>query len=269
MPEPMIREYVTADVPELIRLWTGAFDDTGSFCEKFFLFLPDIGSGVVAVTDGKIVGAAYSLNGQELVDGEKRAVVGYIYGVAVYEQYRHKGIGESLVKAVFELSKKRGAVTVTTLPAEKSLYGWYEKIAGFKYTLKCEKLVVKSGASEAVMPVTSTEYMMMRESMLRGKVHIHPSSYALEFEKKLLNEYGGDLFMTESGLCAAYPDNGRAMVREVIAPDREAALRVAESVGAFLKVNECEVRLPASDGVEYVLSDKLLPADCIWNLTFD
>lgn len=269
MAEALIREYSLRDVPELIKLWTTVFDDTNSFCEKFFGALPDMGSGVVAEIDGKIAGAAYTLTGQELVDGEKRAVVGYIYGVAVYEQYRHRGIGESLVNAVYELSKKRGAAIVATLPAEKSLYGWYEKFAGLKHTLKCEKLVVKSASSETVMPVTSTEYMMMRENMLRGKTHIHLSDYSLEFERKLLNEYGGDLFMAESGLCAAYIDCGRALVREVIAPNRETALRITESVGAFLGTGECEVRLPCAEGTEYVLSDRPLPDNCVWNLTFD
>jgi len=269
MAEVPIREYSSRDVPELIWLWTSAFDDTDSFCEKFFLSLPDMGSGVVAELDGKIVGAAYTLNGQELIDGENRSAVGYIYGVSVCEKYRHQGIGERLVKAVYELSKKRGAVIVATLPAEKSLYGWYEKTAGLKYSLKCEKIILKSKVSEMTMPVSSTEYMMMRENMLRGKAHIHLSDYALEFEKKLLNEYGGNFFMAESGLCAVYLDNGRAIVREVIAPDRDAALRIAESIGASLKADECELRLPSAEGAEYVLSDKPLPPDCIWNLTFD
>ena len=146
MDDAAIREYRTADVPGLIRLWTSVFDDSESAAESFFAALPDIGAGTAAFVDGEIAGAAYLIDGQELADGGKRLRIGYIYGVGVYEKYRRRGIGERLVKAVYELSKRRGADIVTCLPAEKSLYAWYERLVDFRYTLKCEKLTVKTCA---------------------------------------------------------------------------------------------------------------------------
>lgn len=269
MAEAVIREYCPDDVPELIGLWITVFGDTESFCRNFFEALPDMGSGVVAELDGRIVGAAYTLNGQELIYGTEKTVVGYIYGVAVFEEYRHRGIGERLVKAVYELSERREAKIVTTLPAEKSLYAWYERLVGLKCSLRCEKLCLKACASEAVMPLSSTEYMIYRENMLRDVPHIHPSNYALEFERQLLCEYGGGFYLSESGLCAAYSENGRAIIREVISASSDASLKAARAVGAYLGADECEVRLPSLNGTEYVASDMPLPPDCVWNLTFD
>ena len=265
----LIREYTAEDAPELIRLWTAVFDDTASMAEKFFAELPDIGGGVAALLDGKIAGAAYTINGQELICGDKHTPIGYIYGVGVLKKYRHRGVGEKLVKAVCELSRKRGADIISCLPAEEGLYAWYERLADFKYTVKCEKLTVKSSPSAEVTRLSAAEYMMRREKMLEGKTHVRLSRSTMEFEEQLLEEYGGGFFASEDGLCAVYNDGGKALAREVIAHGRGAAILAAESVGVALGTSECELRLPATNGSLYVTSDKPLPDGCIWNLTFD
>ena len=269
MSDALIREYIAEDVPELIRLWTSVFDDTASMAEKFFAALPDIGGGIAALLDGEIAGAAYTINGQELICGDKHTPIGYIYGVGVLEKYRHRGIGEKLVNAVCELSRKRGADIISCLPAEERLYAWYKRLADFKYTVKCEKLTVKSFPSAEVTRLSAAEYMTRREKMLEGKTHVRLSRSAMEFEGQLLEEYGGGFFASEDGLCAAYNDGGKTLAREIIACGRGAAIRAAESVGAALGTSECELRLPATNGGLYVASDKPLPDGCIWNLTFD
>ncbi len=269
MSDTLIREYTAEDAPELIRLWTKVFDDTASMAEKFFAALPDMGGGVVALIGGEIAGAAYTINGPELICGDRHTPIGYIYGVGVLEKYRHRGIGEKLVEAVCELSRKQGADIISCLPAEEGLYAWYERIANFRYTMKCEKLTVKSASSAPVTRLSAAEYMTRREKMLEGKTHVRLSERAMEFEGQLLEEYGGGFFATENGVCAAYIDGGKALAREVIACGRDAAIRAAESVGAALGTSECELRLPAVSGSLYVASDKPLPGGCVWNLTFD
>lgn len=269
MSDTLIREYAAEDAPELIKLWTEVFDDTASMAEKFIAALPGIGGGVVALLNGEIAGAAYTINGQELICGNKHTPIGYIYGVGVLEKYRHRGIGEKLVGAICKLSRKLGADIISCLPAEERLYAWYEEIADFGYTMKCEKLTVKAATSAPVTRLSAADYMTRREKMLEGKTHIRLSERAMDFERQLLEEYGGGLFASEDGLCAAYNDGGKALAREVIARGRDAAIRVAESIGAALGTSECELRLPASNGGLYVASDKPLPDGCIWNLTFD
>ena len=131
MSDTLIREYAAEDAPELIKLWTEVFDDTASMAEKFIAALPGIGGGVVALLNGEIAGAAYTINGQELICGNKHTPIGYIYGVGVLEKYRHRGIGEKLVGAICKLSRKLGADIISCLPAEERLYAWYEEIADF------------------------------------------------------------------------------------------------------------------------------------------
>ena len=264
-----LREYKASDVPELIALWVTVFGDKQNYAEKFFAALPDMGSGVVALCGGKIIGAAYTLNGQELVESGQTSQIGYIYGVGVYKEYRHKGFGAALCKSVYALSKKRGAAVVCTLPAEESLYIWYEKILGMKDVLHRERVTLLSEASEAVMPLSATEYALWREKYLAGKCHVHFSSYSMELERQLLTEYGGGFYMTESAICAACRDGGSVTVAELLSADNDAFPRTVASIGALLGAESCLAYLPAETGEKYILSDKPLPADCVWNLSFD
>ena len=268
-----IREYTPADVPQMAALWQRSFGDSEGFVQAFFAALPDMGSGVVAVCGEKVIGAAYTLNGQELLDGTgaKAPVIGYLYGVSVEREYRHHGIGGALVKAVYALSQKREAKIVCTLPAEASLYDWYEKLLGLRPVLYRKKQAVKAAQLELSMELSSTEYMIWRENMLRGQAHLHLSNYALEFEKKLLKEYGGGFFAVESGIAAAYVENGVGLIRELIVPDSKLLPRAASSVAYALGVEQAWLYLPASaqDGERYIAADSALPEGCIWNLSFD
>ena len=63
MPEFNIREYKREDIPDLSRLWEKTFEDSPELIAEFFRLLPDMGTGLTAVQNGKIVGAAYVIMG--------------------------------------------------------------------------------------------------------------------------------------------------------------------------------------------------------------
>ena len=265
-----LREYRAEDIPALKALWLACFDDTPRFVDEFFAALPAIGGGVVAEGEGEILGAAYTIDALELVSGGAVAAkVGYIYGVGVYEAARGQGIGAALDRAVYGLSRARGAEIITTLPAEDSLYGWYEDILGVKAALCRESRVYDCAARDkayaGVARISAAEYGAARESMLSDTPHIRLSPAALEFEETLLSEYG----------------DGRAVIKELLLPAvgadvpgtqgaRESAAQGAAcAVGAAMGAGAVVLLTPAEHGEKYIAADAALPAGCIWNLSFD
>ncbi|MGI5976322.1 MAG: GNAT family N-acetyltransferase [Candidatus Limivicinus sp.] len=270
MSDFSIREYRKEDIPQLSALWINVFGDSEEFVNEFFSALPDIGGGLAALEGDKIIGAAYVLTGQELASQSGGApVLGYIYGVAVDESFRGKGVGSELVKRAAELGRKREAKIICTLPASDELYGWYEKLIGLKPVLWRERQTIKSEKLEESMPLSSTEYMLWREGMLKGKNHVRLSNFSLEFEKKLLSCYGGGYYATESGVAAAYVEDGKTVIVELVCMDRAAVRQSAASVGAILGTDEVTLLLPSEKGEKYIAADGELPKDCVWNLTFD
>ena len=264
-----LREYRRDDVPALSALWTECFGDGPGFTEKFFAALPGMGSGVAAVRGGEILGAAYTLNAQELVCGEGARRVGYIYGVGVSARARSQGVGGALVHAVRALSLNLGAQVISTLPAEASLYAWYEKLLGVTPRLYRARRQIACRAASPVTPLSAAEYAHRREELLHGRPHLRLSACSMEFEGQLLAEYGGGFFAAEGGIGAAYLDDGTALVRELLCASPAAEDAAAAASGAYLGAETAELFLPAEKGEAYIAADGDIPAGCVWGLSFD
>lgn len=265
-----LREYAAADVPELCRLWLSNFDDTESFVRAFHAALPGLGSGVVAEQDGKIIGAAYALNGQELVDGGgESTALGFLYGVSVDREYRRHGVGAGVVQAAYALSKAKGAQRVAILPAKPGLYDWYGAVLGMKNTLFRTVHSVKAENTGACAPLSAAEYNEKREKLLGALPHVRLTPASMDFAGELMRQYGGDLYSVCGGIAAAYVDSGCALIRELILPDCSQTDRAAAAVAFAMGVEEARVYLPSLSGERYILSDSPLPTGCRWNLSFD
>ena len=116
------RELRQEDREALVSLWTRIFEDPPELVEAFLDLLPEMGSGTVAEENGRILGAAYLVDGFTLVtpnDAPKKC--GYLYAVAVEEQARGQGLGARLSQTAAEMGWARGVEFVCTLPADSSL----------------------------------------------------------------------------------------------------------------------------------------------------
>lgn len=271
MNEFTLREYQAGDIPELKSLWRRVFGDPDIIIDAFFELLPDIGTAVTAHVGTTLIGAAYAITGMELVKpGYPAETCGYIYAVAVNPEYRKLGAGGALVRASVSLAQSRGASIISTLPAEDSLYGWYRELLGFERVLYRQRRERLSAPLEPTLRISTTEYMLWREQLLSGSCHIRLSYPALEFARRFYEGLGGGLYACGDGICAAYAENGVALIRELIVPDQSELESVAASVGAALGAKSTVLFLPAPDGEPYIAAlPGVIPSDCIWNLSFD
>lgn len=271
MSDLLIREYGPEDVAEIKSLWREVFHDPEALIDSFFELLPDMGTALTARLGGQLAGFACVIVGMELIDGEKRKpVVGYIYSTAVDERFRGRGIGGRLVKAAAEKARDREASLICVLPEEPSLYGWYSSRLGLDCALFRQRLRVESRAAEPVMGLSSTEYMLWRENMLRAVPHLHPSSFTLEFARRFFESLGGGLYACGSGICAAYMEDGAAIISELISMDQGEIPNIAASIGAQLGASHAVYFIPAAQGEPYIAARPgLIPPDAVWNLSFD
>ena len=266
-----IREYRPGDVPALSLLWRDVFGDPLDFTAEFYAMLPDMGSAVVAEADGKLVGAAHVMNGFELVGKKKKPpVVGYLYAVMVAADYRSLGIGKALTAEAAALAKRRESAFLCTLPADAPLYGWYHRLLGLDCALYREAHTVDCAPLETVGEFSATEYLLWRETLLQGKTYLRPSQPTMEFMRRFCMFYGGGLYACGSGICTAELDGDLCLIKELITNTPEDCGRIAASVGAALGAKKCVYYLPAPAGEAYIAAPPgAVPADCVWNLTFD
>lgn len=283
MSDIILRRAERADYPALGKLWRECFGDSDGFIEAFFAALDSIGGGMVAECDGCIAGAAYAICDAQLVlPGDTPLCVGYIYGVGVHDNYRSRGIGRAVTRAAKELALALGAQIISTLPAEDGLYPWYEDVIGVKKLMSRTCTNLSSSPAVSVAPISASDYNARRESICSSLPHLSLSIAAMEFEAAFLREYGGGLFAVGDGaIAAAYVDNDRAVVRELLGAAESLQCDYAAAVGAALYTETVELWREcgfAESGVHantpghidgYIAADRPLPAGLVWGISFD
>ncbi|MBQ9686753.1 MAG: GNAT family N-acetyltransferase [Oscillospiraceae bacterium] len=265
-----IREYVSADVPALSLLWRKVFGDSLRLITSFLAQLPQMGSAVVAVREGKVVGAASVVDGFGLlVPGRRPQIVGYIYAVMVDPDSRGLGIGKALTREAAVLGQRRGASLICTLPASDGLYGWYREVLGVECVLRRTRYETAAADRAPVKELTAAEYLLWRNMLLRVRPQLQPMQPAMEFQRQFCKLLGGGLYTCAGGICAAYLDEGVCVIKELICADADRE-DIAASVGKLLGTERVVYYLPSDTGEPYLAAPPgSVPADCVWNLTFD
>lgn len=268
MADYTIREYEARDIPALIKLWQEIFGDTEEVISAFFRLLPEMGSCVVAELEGSIVGMTSAITGLELiVPGNAPQRLGYIYAVATAESARHCGIGAALTKSACTLARDKGAEILCTLPAEDSLYAWYEELMGVKCALYREGFETTPNAGKNVKKISAAEYSAARERLLEDRIHLRANQAVIDFAEVFYGTYGGGLFACGDGICAAYGDKNCTVIKEVIA---KSPAQAAAGLAQYLGAEKARYYLPAPAGEKYLAAEPgCVPTDCIYNLSFD
>ncbi len=251
----IIRPYRTNDIPALTLIWQEAFGDEKPLIDAFYSLLPDMGKGFVAEKCGIVIGMLHILDASF---EDKR--IGYVYAVAVKMEHRSRGIGRALCKAASEMDYD----IIATLPSEKSLYSWYEKVLGTKPALygKHEKLL--PGRGKAYYEVEAEEYSDIRTRLLRGKAHIDfPGNY-LKFQEKICRAYGGGMYAGSGGLACGYIEENMLYIKEALG-DVSFLPAVCADLGASYAV----IRRADPCGEPFIAAQGDFPAECEWNIALD
>lgn len=251
----------------LIKLWHRVFGDPEALAASFLRLLPEMGGGVAAFADGELAGAAYIVTG--LTVGRKRAA--YLYAVAVYPAFRGLGLGRRLSAAAAELGRARGADFVCTLPAEAGLYEWYESCIGTRCALYRRREEIPAREGPEPMLLSPAAYNARREELLVGLPHLSLSDAAIGYESINCRCFGGGLYAVGGGIAAAYVEEGRAVLREVLCPDPSDRPGLAAAAAGFLGCRSALLYSPGGPEDEPYLAAEpgSLDAGCVWNLAFD
>ena len=251
--DPLCREIRRSDRTALVSLWARVFGDPPALVETFLDLLPEMGTGVLVEENGALLGAAYLLDGFTLLfpDAAPKKC-GYLYAVAVEAHARGRGLGARLSQVAAGLGRSRGAEIICTLPAEASLYVWYNSVLSLRYVNR--RVSYLSSPAPRRTPLSAEEYGLRREELLNGRSHVRLSPSALRFQWELCLCYGGGFYAVgDSIFCACSEENGLWRLQELLSPAGS-----PHPLGGLQAMES-----------PYLCSDLPLPPDCVWNLTLD
>lgn len=285
MPDYTLRRFRPGDEAALRAIWKAGFGDPDKYIDAFFgQFLhPD--SVVVAEADGAPVSAMYLLDGPTLWPFRKNHLTSaYAYALATLPQYRGRGIGQAVYQAVCDLGFERGFDSVCVLPAEESLYPFYNADGSARVISAVRRAEytadeLKGAPRTMCARISVEEYSNIRESLLASEAHgAMPESF-YRWQDAQIEMSGGGWFVLSGGCAAVERDGDVCRIRELILPEGD-ELAAAASLAAYCRAERYIVDSPAFWGrtgetKRHMLArfrtepDFFLPDDLWWGFAFD
>lgn len=148
------------DFEQIISLWHDVFGDSPEFVKEY---LNRFYNRVLLYREGEEIAGMLSL--LDLSEGKKTGY--YIYAVATDERYRLRGIASALIEYAKSLCRKDEFLIL--VPAEDSLFGFYEKL-GFSEISCVRKRNLMKTVIDAYLPVnviSPTEFMILRKEFFK------------------------------------------------------------------------------------------------------
>ena len=155
----------------LRALFTEAFGDEG-FTDLFFRtgYAPERCLGAF---DGALLAALHWFDCS--LEDKKAA---YIYGIAAFRRCRGRGVGSALIRAALEELEKRGYEAVFLVPAEPSLFGYYERF-GFRAVSTIREQTIEAATPLPLRKLSADEYAAARRKLL-PKASLYADFYATD-----------------------------------------------------------------------------------------
>ena len=205
----------------LRALFTEAFGDE-DFTDLFFA-RGYSRERCLAAYEGALLGALHWFDCT--LDGKKAA---YVYGFAAFRHCRGRGIGSALIRAAVETLQGEGYERILLVPAEESLFGYYERF-GFRAVSTIREMEIGAGEALSIRQLTVSEYAAARRKLLPEKGVLQEGP-CLE----LLSGYA-DFYATPRALAAVTGD----MVWELLGDGAD-----APGLIAALNLKSATVRMP-------------------------
>lgn len=151
MPDMRIRRAAPADLPVLTRLWQAAFGDPPELIERFYRRFPPAKAAWVVEAGGCIVTAAHLLEGRlHTADGGVLPCA-YVYAVSTDPAHQGNGYASALMRR-FAMDADVSGRVLYTLPAEASLYKWYQAVMGTTQTARGERIRIARQQTAGTLP---------------------------------------------------------------------------------------------------------------------
>ena len=153
------------DVPALAALWQTCFGDPASDSEPI-LTHPQIRT-FAAYVDGKPVSMLCALPATLVDEAGGEAPCAYLYAVCTDPAFRRRGLSSGLLAFAEEALRCAGFSCAVLVPANESLFGFYQK-NGYQTVFYQKKYEAAPGGAADIRPVGAADYRALRELQLYG-----------------------------------------------------------------------------------------------------
>lgn len=228
------------DLPQLREIWRSCFGGPEQYLDFYYERRFSPRDTLVARDGGRPVAMLTLMNVR--LNGEKG---GYIYAVGTLPSHRGRGLQRQLCAFSLEEMARRGFAFSCLVPAESSLFSWYQKLGYQTDFYRWEKRITAAGTPADFVPIPLgrcgySRFAALRRGYLQKLKNplVHPDRELRYIYQELCSFQGSvAVFIEEGRPCyAAYSAyDGRIYLREQSGGDPE---RVTRSLMALYGFSE-------------------------------
>ena len=216
----MIRFSVNHDKEKLIELWRKVFGDSYEAINLFFDYHYDSHNTLVCELDGKIVSMLYLLEGDFVISNKSHPSY-YLYAAATDPQHRGRGIMAQMLEFAKQTAAYREMDYICLLPAENSLYAFYEKF-GYKtvFRKKIAEIRINGINVSQQSNCNDNDFAELRKVFLDDFDRFEWNNNDIEYAIRQHEFYGGKSILSCKGYCLYSVEDSKIVVKEsTLQPD--------------------------------------------------
>lgn len=200
----MIRFAKKSDKPQIVSLWNNVFGDSAEAVEMFLDTHFICRNTLVYSNCDRIVSMLFLIEGKTVIMSAEYPSY-YLYAACTDEDYRGQGLMSKLIKEAQTVAAERGYSYIFLLPAEDSLYQYYEKYGYRTLYGKCRIVISAETIKTATKSdLTKTHLNFQQLELLRKSAFSDISRFewngkAIDYSLRINKYYSGDSFQTCKG----------------------------------------------------------------------
>lgn len=205
----MIRQAQPHDLPQLVSLWQEAFLEDEADA-RFYFENRHQDQNMLLYEENGLVTGMLSMLPLTLVAGNNRMPVRYVFAVATRISHRGQGISTRLLQKAHEFMTAEGCAASVLVPAEPSLFAYYEK-REYAPRFYLDQVDVKAtdiadiALSGQITPCSTLEYKQQRDAFFAdGYLFAQWDETALGYIKHGNEHAGGGMVKLRFGDETAY-----------------------------------------------------------------
>lgn len=248
----MIRFPKDTDLPQIKALWQEAFGDSDEDTE-FYFERRHRHENMLVLLEGDEVAAMLTMLPINLKAGKEGLKARYIFAVATKKSHRGQGLSTKLLEAAHEFIRSEGGAAGVLVPAEGSLFDFYEK-RGYQTAFYIDEAVIpaaqlpKISTLDSVFDCSASEYLSSRENLLGdNRMYVKWDLEALTYIKDSLGMGGGRMLKLtidkKPALAVCAPVNDGVMVTELLC-EKSHITRALAQIHNLIRAERYTVRTP-------------------------
>ncbi len=231
----MIRFAYENDVRLIRELWDIAFPEEPDFNGYFFENIFDYRNTLINIKDNELLAMAQMM----LHEIKNRGKVTYIYGAATNPKYRNQGLMSELLKKSFEIDKEKGIKASVLIPANKSLFDFYERL-GYERAFYCHREILKKDSMAEMAREACYEDIPLLMNIYRGDIIRSFDYWKVQID--MYKALGGKIFIYKNAY-AVVSDK----IEEIMYSSQEEKACLVDFVCNYLKSDSVEVTEKGED----------------------